>query len=473
MSASRKGTSDVAERMVVNVSARHSHRYGHGCFALQRDARTLFREALDRCSVDRALAAKLHVGRQDAITLDHAELCVDGVERVLIVAMGKGAAAMLQAVLARRDVVGGREVTGILVAPERPSSLPEGIRFIPGAHPVANEDSRHAAQAILQQLRDEPASETTLCLFLISGGASSMVEVPLDSAIGIDDTAAFHRALVHSGAPIVQMNALRKHFSAVKGGRLALAAQHLRQLTLLMSDVPSSHLDALASGPTLPDTSTVADCHRILRDFDLLAQFPPSVRWFFERGDLPETPKPGVLPSRALLLLSQADLAQAAAEAARGSGYSAVIDNKPDDQPAGDAAEYLLERFRTLRSTQERVCLISTGEVTVRVPPESQGRVHEAALGGRNQHFVLECAVRFQHDDSFAVLSCGSDGVDGNNTAAGAVITAEDFQREEAQRRARGALACFDSGTLLRRMGCAVETGPTGLNLRDLRILIG
>ena len=414
--------------------------------------------------------AKVRSGDIDAVEPDGATLRMSGTRRVLIVGMGKGAGTMLRAVLHRADLVEGRQIAGVLVAPELPEGLPATIEYVPGGHPVPDANSRRAASAILRLLRQEPASDGTLCLFLISGGASAMVELPLDPSIGLEDTAAFHRALVHSRAPIAHINALRKHFSAVKGGRLALEARHLRTLTLLMSDVPAGSLDALGSGPTLPDPSTVADCRRLLHTYRLDEQLPPQVRRFFEDPDLPETPKPEDLERRDLLLLSQADLAEAAAAAATARGYSASIDNTPDDWPAADAAQYLLERFRQLRATHGRVCLVSTGEVLVELPPALQGE----ALGGRNQHFVLECAARFLPEEApFSVLSCGSDGVDGNSSAAGGVVGSADFLQADMQRRTQEALATFSSNPLLRRMGSVVETGPTGLNLRDLRIVLG
>ena len=406
----------------------------------------------------------------DAITLRTTNSRIGGVRRLVLIAMGKAAAAMLHAVLQRADITEERTVIGVLIAPERPAWLPASIEYVRGGHPTPDASSRRAASTILHLLRNEPPSDETLCLFLISGGASAMVEMPLDRSISLDDTAAFHRALVHSGATIAQINALRKHFSAVKGGRLAIAAQHLQSLTLLVSDVPPDHLDAVGSGPTLPDRSTVADCRRILEEYGLRELLPHRVQTFFGNDALPETPKPNELSSRTLLLLSQADLAQAAAHAAADHGYVAMVDDTPDDWPAADAAQYLMDRFRALRREHGRVCLVSTGEVLVRVPTELQGR----ACGGRNQHFVLECAMRLTSDDGeLAILSCGSDGVDGNSTAAGAVIASADFRSHEAQSRAREALASFESNSLLRRMGAPIETGPTGLNLRDLRLFLG
>lgn len=443
---------------------------GSTCLSLQRDARAIFQGALRGCDVERALTKKLHTGSTDETGEHMATVCMDGVRRLLVLAMGKGAGAMLRAVLSREDLAGARDVAGILVAPERPAWLPSTMEYIRGGHPMPDANSRAAAERMQRLLRDDPRDGATLCLFLVSGGSSAMVELPLDQDISLADTAAFHRALVHSAASIVEINAVRKHFSAVKGGRLAMAARSLRSLTLLMSDVPAGHLDALGSGPTLPDRSTVADCREILQRHALLPVLPAAVLDFFAREDLPETPKPDQVPSHALLLLSQADLALHAAEAARSRGYTPVLDDTPDDWPAAEAAQYLLDRFRNLRSTHGRVCLISTGEVVVKVPAALQG----VACGGRNHHFVLEAATRLAAGDGdLAILSCGSDGIDGNTGDAGAVIASADFRATGFLPQVHDALQRFEAQPLLRRMGCSVHTGPTGLNLRDLRLLLG
>jgi glycerate 2-kinase len=169
-------------------------------------------------------------------------------------------------------------------------------------------------------------------------------------------------------------------------------------------------------------------------------------------------------------LLSRVDLAQAARDAARPHGYFAVIDDATNSSPVADAAELLLHRFRDLRSKHGRTCLVSTGEIAPAIPAPLQGK----AGGGRNQHFVLECAVRLQHSDGpMAVLSCSAGGFDGESSAAGAVIASDDLRDADLQSRAREALACFASNTLLQRIGALVETGPTGWSAHDLRLLLG
>lgn len=306
-----------------------------------------------------------------------------------------------------------------------------------------------------------------------------MMELPLDSAISLEETVCFHRELVHSGGSIAEINCVRKHFSAIKGGRLALEAEGVLSYSLLVSDVPTGHLDALASGPTLPDTSTVEQCREILARYGLMERFPASAREFFASGQLRETPKPAQLSARALTLLSADDTAVIAKQRAEELGFYAVIDNTCDDWDYRAAAEYLLGRLNELRREHSRVCLISSGEVTVELPGaaadlEDTKAIEKPGVGGRNQHFALYAATLLKPSDgSVVVLSAGTDGIDGNSQAAGAIVD-EECLRGDEQRLSdvRTALRCFDSGTFLQELGLSIVTGATGNNLRDLRILL-
>ena len=245
-----------------------------------------------------------------------------------------------------------------------------------------------------------------------------MIEKPLDGSITVDETAQFYRSLVHSGLPITQMNALRKHFSQVKGGRLAVAAQRATQCTLLISDVPESVLHVVGSGPSLPDPSTTEECRRIIdANLDAL-NLSRKLLAFFRDPALEETPKdghPAFARASWLSLLSSDDLCRIAGENAARLGFHVVVDNRCDDWDYRDAAAYLLDRLQELRQQHAKVCLLSAGEISVRLPPAYGG-------GGRNQQFVLECSrLVNERKMKVTVLSGGSDGVDGNSPAAGAV----------------------------------------------------
>jgi hydroxypyruvate reductase len=318
---------------------------------------------------------------------------------------------------------------------------------------------------MLRALEAQPAS--ALVIFMLSGGGSSIVEKPIDDEISLDDLIATYRALVHSGAPIAEINAIRKHLSAVKGGRLAQSAFPAQQVSLLVSDVPDSVPDALASGPTMPDSTSVEDCYRIAEKYDLLKQFPPSTRELFERHAIEETPKsddPVFHKSRWWTILSNQSAIEAANGAAERAGFIVHVDNSCDDWDYAKAADFLLNRVRELRKQFSPVCLISGGEVTVKVAT--------GGIGGRNQQFALACAEKIA-GENIIVLSAGTDGVDGNSPAAGAIADGTTLERaRQAGFDPRTALEKFDAYPFFRGLGDAIEVGPTGNNLRDLRILL-
>jgi glycerate 2-kinase len=318
---------------------------------------------------------------------------------------------------------------------------------------------------MLRALEAQPAS--ALVIFLISGGGSSIVEKPIDDEISLDDLIATYRALVHSGAPIAEINTLRKHLSAVKGGRLAQSAFPAQQLSLLVSDVPDKTPDALASGPTMPDSTTVEDCYAISEKYDLLKQFPQSTRDLFERHALEETPKsddPAFQRARWWTLLSNQTAIEEASNAAERAGFIVHVDNSCDDWDYEKAALHLVDRIRELRKQFSPVCLISGGEVTV--------KVINGGVGGRNQQFALASAEKIV-DENITVLSAGTDGVDGDSPAAGAIVDGSTVERaREKGLNLRASLDRFDAYPLFTSLGDAIEIGPTGNNVRDLRILL-
>ena len=443
---------------------------------LRDTARRIFDQSLVDCSVEQAMARHVSV-RGEALQVGEETIDLARVQRVRIVAVGKAARTMLVSLLQQLSLPGQCDLAGVLIAPQESHSvgtkLPSGIQFFAGGHPSPNQASFAGARAALTMLRELPrdGEEESLCFFLISGGASAMMELPLNSSISLDDTARFHRALVGSGASITEINCVRKHFSAVKGGRLAQAAGNAMCRSLLLSDVPVGREDALGSGPTVPDFSTIEECREILERYQLLDQFPAAVRGFFESKSLVETPKPGELQAPASVLLSAQTLGEAAANNARALGYFPVIDNNCDEWEYKAAARHLLNRLRTLRTNHPRACVISTGEVSVTLPP-SNDTVGTVGIGGRNQQFALYATTLLRpEDDPMAILSAGSDGIDGNSPAAGALVDHETIAGN-ALPLANDALKQFNSYSFLSDQGAAIIIGPSGNNLRDLRILI-
>lgn len=437
-------------------------------------ARQIFLSALAESSVEKAFEKHVEVSRR-LLRVCEDLYDLSSFARIFVVAMGKAAYPMARALKGQL----GAMASGILVSPaDSPSEqrpMLEGFRHFAGGHPLPNAESVRAAGAILSSLGSVAGPGPALVIYLISGGASSMVEKPLDDEIVLDDLVATYRALVNSGAPITEINAIRKHLSAVKGGRMALEAnsaagvENVRQVSILVSDVPEAALDALASGPTMPDSTTTAQCYEIGQKRGLLEVFPPSVRELFEKKLLEETPKyeDGVFHnSRWWPILSSAVLQKAAAAQAAQAGFAVEIDNTCDDWEYDRAADYLLGRLCKLRQGAGRVCLISGGEVAVRVPPNAGG------VGGRNQQFALDCASKIA-GENVTVLSAGSDGVDGVSPAAGAVVDGTTIARAQSQGlSADAALASFNAYPFFEALADAIITGPTGNNVRDLRILL-
>jgi glycerate 2-kinase len=424
-------------------------------------AREIFLSALAEASIGRAFARQVHSER-GVLRVCEDLYHLSSYARVFVVSLGKAGHTMVEALA---EQVGAFSLEGIVATSVEPAEQVRGFRYFKGGHPTPNAESIRAAGAMLRDLQAQTAS--SLVIFLLSGGGSSIVEKPIDDEIALDDLIATYRALVHSSAPIAEINAIRKHLSAVKGGRLAQAAYPAQQISLLVSDVPDNTPDALASGPTMPDSTSTEDCHRIAAERGLLQTFPAATRELFERRALEETPKsddPAFCYSRWWPLLSNQAVVEQAGLAAKSAGFAVHVDNSCDDWDYERAAEYLVKRVRRLKTESERVCLISGGEVTVKVA--------NGGVGGRNQQFALACAEMIA-EENITVLSAGTDGIDGNSPAAGAVADGSTLSRAQARGfDARAALEKFNAYSFFNALGDAIETGPTGNNLRDLRILL-
>ena len=334
-------------------------------FVQMRDtARKIFLHALAEASIASGFARHVHCER-GVLRICEDLYDLQAYSRVVAISIGKAGHTMVEA-LAQQ--MGESALEGIVASSVAPSSQVRSFRYFRGGHPTPNAESIHAANAILKLLEAQNAA--SLVIFLMSGGGSSIVEKPIDDEISLDDLIATYRALVHSGAPIAEINAIRKHLSAVKGGRLARAAFPAQQVSLLVSDVPDNTPDALASGPTMPDSTSVEDCYRIAEKHGLLPQLPHSTRELFERCALDETPKSddqAFYRSRWWPVLSNRTAVEQAKVAAERAGFSVHVDNSCDDWDYEWAVEYLLRRLRQLKKESEPVCLISGGEVTVKV----------------------------------------------------------------------------------------------------------
>ena len=423
-------------------------------------ARQIFQHALESATIDKAFQRHVHCER-GVLRICEDLYDLHSYTRVFVVSIGKAGHSMVKALAAQV----GDSLEGIIATPHEPESQVRGFRYFRGGHPTPNSESIRAAEAILKSVAAQNAS--SLVLFLISGGGSAVAEKPIDNEISLPDLVATYQTLVLSGAPIAEINAIRKHLSAIKGGRLAQAAYPAQQVSLLVSDVPDNTPDALASGPTMADSTTVQNCYAIAEKYGLLKQFPASVSELFRRHALEETPKsddPAFQRSRWWTLLSNQSATEEAAIASTSQGFAVEVDNTCDDWEYARAADYLLARVRELRKKVSRVCLISGGEVTVKVT--------DGGVGGRNLQFALACAEKIA-GENITVLSSGTDGIDGNSPAAGAVADGTTLDRAKAKGLdPRAALARFDAYPFFDALGDVIITGPTGNNLRDLRILL-
>ncbi len=423
-------------------------------------ARAVFANSLAQCTVERGFAR--HVSCERGVLRIGPDLYdLNAFSRIFVVSLGKAAHTMLQALIGQA----GERFEGIVVSPVMPSSQIRGFRYFHGGHPLPNAESLRGAEAVLKSLNAQ--NEASLVIYLVSGGASAAIEKPIDDEISLEDLIASYQALVHSGAPIAEINAIRKHLSAIKGGRLAQAAAPARQVSIFVSDVPDATPDALGSGPTMPDTSTVEDCYAIAAKHGLCEKFPASVRELFDRHALEETPKSddaAFLRCRWWTVLSNKSLLEAAKMEAESNGFAVYVDNACDDWDYLRAANYLLERLREVRRKEQHVCLLSGGEVTV--------KVSNGGVGGRNQQFALACARKIAKEN-IVVLSGGTDGIDGNSPATGAVVDGSTVMRAQAASIDLDAsLKGFNAYPLFATLGDAIEMGPTGNNVRDLRVLL-
>ena len=457
---------------------------------LRRAAREIFDEALAAVDARRAVL--------DAVRFDGQVLNIRGTRfdprprKIFSVALGKAAAAMASALDER---LGAALSAGVLSSPPSHFPLSERWRVYEGGHPLPDGASLEAARAALELLReaDDPSA---LIIFLVSGGGSAMMELPRDMRLTLAELREANRVLVNCGAPIDEVNAVRRALSAVKGGGLAAHAPRAAHVTLVVSDVAAGRAFDVASGPTLRPPDDSPPVREIVARRGLEAKLPPSVLRALAESDAPaadaranEAPReapdaapreaPNEAPREFHVLLDNARACEAAAAAARARGFAVEVAADISDQPVEEGAAALVSRLAALRSREGAgrgaVCLISGGEFSC--PVRGGGR------GGRSSETALRCAVEFERlkvqneaggFPSHAVALCaGTDGVDGNSPAAGALADEKTCERARALGLdARRFLDGSDAHSFFERLGDAVETGATGTNVRDLRLLL-
>ena len=382
--------------------------------------------------------------------------------RTVVVGAGKASAAMARAF---EDAWDG-EVTGLVVTRYGHAVACERIEIVEAAHPVPDAAGQDAARRILDLVSNLTPDD--LVVALISGGGSSLLALPADG-LSLDDKQAVSKALLRSGATIQEMNAVRKHLSKIKGGRLAAAAHPAKVVALAISDVPGDDLSVIASGPTVPDPSTYQVARNILRRYGI--EPPESVRRHLEAAE-DETPKPNdprLAGAETVLIATPMRSLEAAADAARAAGITPLI---LGDAIEGEAREVGVALAGIARSARDHghplpapCVLLSGGETTVTVKGEGRG--------GRNVECLLGLTVALAGDPGIHALMADTDGVDGAEEVAGAVIGPDTLKR--ARDLGRDPLADLDANdahTLFEALGDQVVTGPTLTNVNDFRAVL-
>ncbi|MBL8726780.1 MAG: DUF4147 domain-containing protein [Planctomycetes bacterium] len=384
---------------------------------------------------------------------------------VVVIAFGKAARTMVTAWLTAPLALARQRGLVVTVAGDT-TPLPP-FEVVAGGHPLPTAGSFRAAARALDLCRGVRPEDHVV--FLVSGGGSAMLELPLDPSIDVDAWRTFYRALVGSGAGIDRVNRIRRRLSAVKGGRLAAAAaQAASQTTIVVKDVPGP-VEHIASGPSGHFAGETDSLLTDLRAVGCLAALPEPLRTRVLRHEVPPLPVvPGPRSRFAwITVLDERDLGGAAEQALRARGLHVESVGDVDDLPYERAAAALVARLDRLRRRHpgRPVALVTAGELSVPLPPDP-------GIGGRNQQFVLACARRIR-GRPITVLSCGSDGVDGSSPAAGALADGTTMARARALGLdVHDALRRCDAFPLLHALGDTVITGPTGTNVRDLRMLV-
>jgi len=389
--------------------------------------------------------------------------------RLIVVGAGKASGAMAAAV---EEVWLERIGAGLVVVKDGHGAPTRRVRIVEAGHPVPDERGLRAAREILSLASGAGADD--LVLALISGGASALTPAPAPG-ITLADKQATTRLLLAAGADIGQLNAVRKHCSAFKGGQLARSAAPARVVALLLSDVIGDPIDVIGSGPTAPDASTFGDALAILGQFDLRGRAPASVIARLERGasgEIAETPKPDdPLFARVenVVIGNNEIVVDAAAARAAALGYRPHVLTRALHGEARDAARDLVALGRAVAGGRGPVappaCLIAAGETTVTV--RGKGR------GGRCQELALAAALEIEGMRGIAVLAAGTDGTDGPTDAAGAIADGETALRARAAGQdPQGRLDDNDSHAFFAELGDLILTGPTNTNLLDLYLVL-
>jgi glycerate 2-kinase len=417
-------------------------------------------EAIRRDAVTCALAGIAAVDPGDLVRSALDRHRVDG--DVSLIAVGKAAGSMASAAL---GVIGPSVRRGVIISPDPVTIDANAIACFVGGHPIPNERGAEGARAVLEVVESLRADETLLCL--ISGGASALTTLPA-SGISVDDVASATTLLLRAGAPIEQLNCFRNHIDQLHGGRLASLAVPARVVAFVLSDVVGDSLATIASGPTVADPTTIADAIAVCRSCGVWDRLPASIRLHLESAtdESPKSGDPRLRHAENYVIGSNVTAAAAACSQAQALGYAArIVTTSLTGEASVAGAEIVKAARDECARVGERVALIYAGETTV--------TVHGTGTGGRNQELVLGAAIAMDGVPGIAVVSLGTDGVDGPTDAAGAVADGDSISKARSHGLdARAALAANDTHTFWKSIGALVRTGPTGTNVMDIIVAV-
>ena len=427
----------------------------------------VLREAL--AAVEPGAAIHRFVRREhDTLVVDGRRIPLTG-RRVIVVGAGKASAPMAAAL---EDIVGeATQISGSVTVRYGHAVPTRRIQIREAGHPMPDAAGVAGAQAIVELLVGKTERDLVVCV--LSGGGSALLTLPAEG-ISLEDLQQTTEALLRCGATINEINVVRKHLDLVKGGGLAQLAAPAQLITLVLSDVVGNPLDIIASGPTVPDTSTFADAGAVLDRYDLWRAVPPAVANRLRaglEGRIPDTPKPGdplFENTRAVLVGSNLLACEAAASAANALGLNTLILTTFVEGEAREAGRVLAGILREVDASgyplRRPCCIVAGGETTVTV----RGR----GLGGRNQELALAAAFTLRGVPDVLLASVGTDGSDGPTDAAGAWVDGSTLDRCAALRLdPAAALASNDSYRFFESLGDLIKTGPTNTNVNDVYLL--
>jgi len=435
---------------------------------LRHDLQAIFRAAL--MAVDPGEAIRTHVRREgDSLHIADHSYDLRQYNALSVIGVGKDGAVMTMAI---EELLGNRLRGGHVIVKYGHGGAVNRVTLHEAGHPIPDEAGVRATRTLIDFVAERGPQELLICL--LSGGGSALSPAPV-AGITLAEKQEVTRLLLACGATIHEINALRKHISQIKGGQLARLAFPATLITLVLSDVVGDALDVIASGPTVPDTSTFTTCQEILRKYQLLDNIPAAIRHYLEAGlssATPETPKPGdVVFSRTQTLIIGRNLQalEGASRQATALGYHPLILSSAIEGETREVAKVHAGIAKEVLASGHPIaapaCVLSGGETTVTL--RGQGK------GGRNQEFALALALDIHNISGIAALSGGTDGTDGPTDAAGAVADWTTCARAEQHGlHPREALENNDAYPFFERLGDLLITGPTQTNVMDVRIML-